>query len=374
MSRRRRNYTHGAHIFRRSSGIWYSRVPGAKPAEQSLHTRDRAEAERAHAARIAAAVDGSTGECAPATPRAARLVDLAEAYLTAEHDHTPRTATSARLRVLAFLRWCSEQSPPVETVSDLTHTVLDAWIAARRASKTRRGTPLTSTTLARDWKMVRRWLRWCVDRELCGPTPFASRRAPKEPRRASAGEIPSPQEIARVAKWLRSAKQPGGAAALVVLLATGFRRSELRDLPETNVAQCEIKTPPGKGKRERVLVVARAVVRAAREYLAARAALRGKRRHADPSARLDDHWSARVLHPACDACKLPRFGAHDVRRTFATECVRSGVDILTVQQWLGHRNVTTTHRYLGRYRNDRPAKVPTPRALTIATPKKGRKR
>jgi hypothetical protein len=49
----RRAYTHGPHLFKRGR-VWYSRVPGLKPAECSLRTTERAEAESAHAARVAA--------------------------------------------------------------------------------------------------------------------------------------------------------------------------------------------------------------------------------------------------------------------------------------------------------------------------------
>jgi integrase len=43
--------------------------------------------------------------------------------------------------------------------------------------------------------------------------------------------------------------------------------------------------------------------------------------------------------------------------------VRSRVDVLTVQRWLGHTSVATTQRYLGHYRDDAPVEPPTPRAL-----------
>ncbi len=367
---KRRAYTRGAHLFTRGR-VYYSRVPGCTPAEVSLRTTDRAEAEKLHAERILAAHEGAGARAE--RPPTERLDDLAERFLTADHDWTGRTAKSARLRVLAFLTWCANESPPVEAATDITHEVVDRWMAARRETVTRDGAQLSAATLARDWKMVRRWLRWCQERGHCGATPFLSRRPPREPQRAAAPEIPSPREAARVARVLRRRGQEGAALAVAVLLATGFRRSELRDLPAENVTADAIKSPPGKGKRERVLPVSREVSDAARRFVALRdeARGRGRRTAEELGVGLDDHWASRVLAPACDAAKVPRFGAHDLRRTFATECVRAGVTVLQVQQWLAHRSVATTQRYLGRYRDDPPPRVPTPAALTIAT-KKGK--
>lgn len=42
----------------------------------------------------------------------------------------------------------------------------------------------------------------------------------------------------------------------------------------------------------------------------------------------------------------------DVHVVFATECFRAGVVLTTIQAWMGHKDVETTKRYLGRYRED----------------------
>src|ERR1700722_11635062 len=43
--------------------------------------------------------------------------------------------------------------------------------------------------------------------------------------------------------------------------------------------------------------------------------------------------AAKNLHP------------HSMRHSTAVNLLRSGVDILTISQWLGHASVTTTNRY-----------------------------
>ncbi len=49
---------------------------------------------------------------------------------------------------------------------------------------------------------------------------------------------------------------------------------------------------------------------------------------------------------------------HDCRRTFATELVRHGQPLTIVRDRMGHADVETTERYLGRYRSDRDRVVP----------------
>lgn len=363
---RQRGYTHGPHLFRRGR-IWYSRVPGAERAEVSLRTDDRAEAEKLHAARVNAVIEGADGvegrSALKATANApADLVTLADQFLTAEHDWTPRSARSARHRVLAFCRWCARQSPAVETTGDLTDAVVDAWIRARREATTRQGTPTSSTTISRDFKMVRRWLRWCAELHLCAETPFTRRRAPKEPTRAPDPQLPHPRDVGKVARWLARHDQKAGALAAEVLVATGMRRGELRTLPLENVSDYEVKAPPGKGRRERVVPVDPRVAKAARAFIALRDARSGR------DARLDDHWSRDVIAPACEAVKVERFGAHDLRRVFATVAFRGGVPLQDVQRFLGHISATTTQRYIGRLRGELPRASPLPPELSIARP------
>ena len=40
-----------------------------------------------------------------------------------------------------------------------------------------------------------------------------------------------------------------------------------------------------------------------------------------------------------------RLHPHSMRHSTAVHLLRSGVDIVTISQWLGHASVTTTNRY-----------------------------
>jgi len=47
------------------------------------------------------------------------------------------------------------------------------------------------------------------------------------------------------------------------------------------------------------------------------------------------------------------FWLHKFRSTFATRCLWAGVDLRTVQQWLGHSDIESTMRYLKPSRSEK---------------------
>jgi integrase/recombinase XerD len=49
---------------------------------------------------------------------------------------------------------------------------------------------------------------------------------------------------------------------------------------------------------------------------------------------------------------LPKFCLYKWRHTFATQMLRSGVDIKTLQTLLGHKDIATTEKYLKALRLD----------------------
>lgn len=55
-------------------------------------------------------------------------------------------------------------------------------------------------------------------------------------------------------------------------------------------------------------------------------------------------WDPSNLRKECLRSGLRGF--HLLRRTFATQCLRAGIDVRTVQVWLGHADLETTMRYL----------------------------
>jgi len=53
----------------------------------------------------------------------------------------------------------------------------------------------------------------------------------------------------------------------------------------------------------------------------------------------------RRLHKALDDAGLDDHVFHDLRHTFGTHCAAAGVAMRTLQEWMGHKHISTTQRY-----------------------------
>jgi site-specific recombinase XerD len=150
---------------------------------------------------------------------------------------------------------------------------------------------------------------------------------------------------------IAAADSPWTKAAVVLLLSTGIRRSEavaitLYDL-DLEERQLLIR---GKGGKERVVPLTGQAVEAIRAYLPHRT--KTESRHLFVSA-----WKGHPLHGRCinrmlkiviEKAGMEGQGItpHKLRHTFATHLIRTGADVRTVQELLGHADIQTTARYL----------------------------
>jgi integrase len=147
---------------------------------------------------------------------------------------------------------------------------------------------------------------------------------------------------------------------LMVGYGTGLRLSELchlcvADIDSAADRMC-IRVVQGKGGKDRyvplaadVLEVLRAWWRQARPrqwmFTAAR----------DASQPVDAHVAQRWYYAACAHAGITKHGGiHTLRHCYATHLLEAGVDLHSLSQWLGHRHVNTTARYLHLARPDAP--------------------
>jgi integrase/recombinase XerD len=187
------------------------------------------------------------------------------------------------------------------------------------------------------------------------------RRARPLPKTLSVEEVDSLLAAARLAEDGRSQEEAVRAykrARLVclmeVLYATGLRVSELVGLPLSAAkGDGRFLTVSGKGGRERLVPLSEAARLAIDEYMPLRVVRlgdsvspwlfpsRGRQGH------LTRHRFAQLLKELSIAAHLDpaRVSPHTLRHAFASHLLANGADLRSVQQMLGHADISTTQIY-----------------------------
>jgi integrase/recombinase XerD len=142
-------------------------------------------------------------------------------------------------------------------------------------------------------------------------------------------------------------------ALLELLYASGLRVSELVGLPQKALAgDRRLVTVVGKGRKERIVPLTPAARRAIDAYVAARAeAGKADSRFLFPAPGRDGHLTrqafARDLKRVAAGAGIAanRVSPHVLRHAFASHLLQNGADLRSVQQLLGHADISTTQIY-----------------------------
>lgn len=146
-------------------------------------------------------------------------------------------------------------------------------------------------------------------------------------------------------------------AVLALLVGCGLRRRELAALDISDVQQREgrwvIADLCGKGNRIRTVAVPLWVKTAIDAWLKKaelnqgrvfRAVAKGGR---ISRSSLSDWAVWAIVQQSAEEIGMKNLGAHDLRRTCAKLCRKSGGDLEQIKFLLGHSSIQTTERYLG---------------------------
>ncbi|KTS18545.1 integrase [Pantoea dispersa] len=141
-------------------------------------------------------------------------------------------------------------------------------------------------------------------------------------------------------------------AIVLTLCGTGLRAGELVKLKRRDYDNGILTVRQGKGRKYREIHVAVAVDKAISAWLKVSAneadnALfsRIQRNGKVVSQPLTTTGLTGILAELQQTSIIARFTPHDMRRTFITLLLEQGVDINTVRQLAGHRDISTTTRY-----------------------------
>ena len=170
------------------------------------------------------------------------------------------------------------------------------------------------------------------------------------------GEAVGQDELAALFQVCSEDPSPAGrrdAAMFATLYGGGLRRAELcgLDLADFDPEDCSLTVRAGKGRRDRTVYLPELVCQHLKAWIEVREDEPGplfcpvRMTGEVPISRLRGESLWYVLKRRQRQAGLKGITPHGFRRQYITSMLEAGVDLLTVQELVGHANAVTTARY-----------------------------
>ena len=272
-----------------------------------------------------------------------RLAEKFLIYLKAEKNYSPHTLTSYANDLRAFYAFSAPE--PIESADKLRLRAFLSELNEKGFSK---------RTLSRRMAALRTFFRFLVREGHLQKSPMAAMKNPKQEKR-----LPMVLEENEVTRLLEAPEDDLAGrrdrAILETLYSAGLRVSELVKLDLDKVdfigGVCRVT---GKGNKERICPIGDRALRAIRQYLQRRETESKKGAKAvflnhspnQEGSRLTARSVCRIVHKYIDlTCRREKISPHTLRHSFATHLLDRGADLKSVQELLGHENLSTTQIY-----------------------------
>ncbi len=210
-------------------------------------------------------------------------------------------------------------------------------------------------TAARRLSALRQFYRFLYSDGIRSDDPTAGIDAPT--RMHSLPKTLSEEDVSLLLAVARTRRGRQGMrlrALLEIIYATGLRVSELVGLPLSALTgDGQFLVVNGKGGKERLVPLSEAARRAVNEWLPQRRMMVGERGSPwlFPTSAADGHLTrqrfAQLLKELAVEAGLDRekVSPHVLRHAFASHLLAHGADLRSVQQMLGHADISTTQIY-----------------------------
>jgi len=267
-------------------------------------------------------------------------------HLIAEKNASPYTIKNYRHEIGQFLDFLKEQG--IDSWEGVDRYVLRRYLAWLQAEG------YVKASITRRISELRSFCRYLVREGILDTNPIRAISSPKIPKR-----LPNYLDVHEVEGLLAApdAMVPQGQrdrAIMEVLYASGLRVSELVSLNLKNVdlRHGELRVW-GKGAKERLALLGEPACRALTRYIQdGRSKLIKENRVTNAlflnrlGSRLSTRSVSNILDKYAKLAGLERrVTPHVMRHTFATHLLDGGADLRTVQELLGHADLSSTQIY-----------------------------
>lgn len=246
----------------------------------------------------------------------------------------------------------------IKNVKDFDKQIIRDYKQALSEFKTRQNTEMAVRSRNHHLTVLRAFLRYLIqEEELDVYPPDRVKRFKEEQRQVS---VLTGEELERLRGTPNTDKREGkrDKAILEMFFSTGLRLSELRSLnvKDLNFQTREISVR-GKRSKIRVVFLSDSAVAALQEYMNSRTD------HLSPLFIRNQDKAVNIMPPG-EEFRLSRISIynivkkhamaagivtnpspHTLRHSFATDLLRNGADLRSVQELLGHKDLSTTQIY-----------------------------
>lgn len=271
-----------------------------------------------------------------------RFVDKFINYLNVEKNSSAHTIINYKVDLKSFAQFVGDKE-----ITAIDHLLLRKFLAEMRARN------YAKRTIARKLASLRSFFRFLYREGHIKTNPITAISTPKLDKK-----LPVVLDEGKVAKLLECASGDDvfglrDKALLETIYSSGIRVSELVGLNINNVDLIgEVIKVLGKGSKERMVPIGGPAVSALRKYLDKRDEMdvKDKAKNAvflgKNGTRLWDRSVRRILNKYITLCSVAEhISPHSLRHSFATHLLDRGADLRSVQELLGHANLSTTQIY-----------------------------
>ena len=269
-----------------------------------------------------------------------RYIEKFMRYLEIERNASKHTIINYSIDLNSLKDFAGET--PVEKID---------YVMLRRYLVILKEKNLSKVSVARKIASIRSFFKFLCREGIIKTNPATSLSTPKRDK-----YLPKFLDEADVVKLIESPEGEGEAASrdraiLETLYSTGIRVSELVGLNINNIDQIGgVVKVYGKGKKERIVPIGERALQAVRQYLR-------KRRYGESDegkalllnksgGRITDRSIRRIINKHIVKTSIKeKISPHTLRHSFATHLLNHGADLRSVQELLGHANLSTTQIY-----------------------------
>ncbi len=263
-------------------------------------------------------------------------------YLNAEKDASQHTIKNYRIDLREFFKFLDKKK-----LEEISHLEIRGFLALLKSSA------YSKSSISRKLACIRSFFKFLARENVLKTNPASSVSSPKRDKK-----LPSfldPEEVTNLleAPSKNSWDEKRDKAILETLYSSGLRVSELVGLnfEDTDLFSGLLRVR-GKGKKERIVPVGEAALKAIQGYLKHRPPKDGEQGFKKPlylnrsGGRLTDRSIRRMILKYAQRIALKKeVSPHTLRHSFATHMLDRGADLRSVQELLGHQNLTTTQIY-----------------------------